>query len=54
MKKFKDLSLNIKLFILLAVISVIGIILRWDFIKSEAVQSFKFFKKDADTISVKK
>lgn len=54
MRKFKNLSMNMKLFILLAIISIIGIIVRWDFIKSEASRSFKFFSHDKDTITIKK
>ncbi|MDR1584023.1 MAG: hypothetical protein LBS55_12355 [Prevotellaceae bacterium] len=51
-KKFKELSLNLKLFILLAIMLVTGIILRWDYIKYEAARSFRFFKHDNDTVTV--
>jgi hypothetical protein len=51
-EKFKQLSLNVKLFILLAIILIIGIILRWDYIKYEASRSFNFFSNDRDTITV--
>jgi len=53
MKNLKNLSLNNKLYILLIVILLIGIILRWDFIKSEAQKGFGFFRKtERDTINV--
>jgi hypothetical protein len=43
-----------KLFILLAIILITGIILRWDYIKYEASRSFSFFGHDKDTITVNK
>jgi hypothetical protein len=48
-KKIKQLSLNVKLFILLAIALIIAIILRWDYIKYEATRSFNFFGHD-DTV----
>jgi hypothetical protein len=51
-KKFQNLSLNVKVFILLAVILITGIILRWNYIKREAQQSFNFFRHDNDTVNV--
>jgi hypothetical protein len=53
-KKFKELSLNIRLFIILAVLLIVGIILRWNHIKYEMSRSFNFFSKDKDTITVNK
>lgn len=53
-KKFKQLSLNIRLLIALIIILIIGIILRWDYIKHEAARSFNFFKHDNDTVKVVK
>ncbi|MDR1887251.1 MAG: hypothetical protein LBQ70_04975 [Prevotellaceae bacterium] len=50
-KKFKELSFNIKLFILLAVILITGIILRWNHIRHEVSRSFDFFRHDSDTVS---
>jgi chondroitin AC lyase len=38
--------MNMKLFILLAVIAIIGIIVRWEYIKTEASRSFKFFRHE--------
>jgi hypothetical protein len=49
-RKFYELPFNIRLFIVLAVILIIGIILRWNYIKHEASQSFRFFKRDNDTV----
>ncbi|MDR2026954.1 MAG: hypothetical protein LBQ01_05255 [Prevotellaceae bacterium] len=51
--KFKELSLNVKLFIALAIILIIGIVLRWNYIKHEAARSFDFFKRNNDTVTVK-
>jgi hypothetical protein len=53
-KKFKELSLNIKLFIIIAIILITGIVLRWNHIKYEASRSFNFFSNDKDTITVNK
>lgn len=54
MKKFKELPLNIKLFIALAIIAIIGIIVRWDTVKSDIARSFNFFSKteQADTTKI--
>jgi hypothetical protein len=52
-KKFKELPLNVRLFIVLAIILITGIILRWDYIRQEASRSFNFFSRDSDTISIK-
>ncbi|MDR1055953.1 MAG: hypothetical protein LBL90_09095 [Prevotellaceae bacterium] len=48
MKKFKDLSLNIKLFIALIIVLLIGILLRWNTIKKDILRSFNFFSKDTE------
>jgi hypothetical protein len=53
-EKFKQLSFNLKLFIVMAIILIIGIILRWNYIKHEAARSFSFFSHDKDTIEVVK
>ena len=55
MKKIKDLSQNMKIFIALIIMLVIGIIIRWDTIKKEAGKSFNFFKKteQVDTVVIK-
>jgi hypothetical protein len=53
-EKFKQLSLNIKLLIALVIILIIGIILRWNYIKHEATRSFNFFKHDKDTTEIVK
>jgi hypothetical protein len=53
-EKFKRLSLTIKLFVALVIILIIGIILRWNYIKHEAARSFNFFKYDKDTLEVVK
>jgi hypothetical protein len=52
-KKFKQLSFNMKLFIILAVILITGIILRWNYIRNEAVRSFNFFRHDNDSVTIK-
>ncbi|MDR2286108.1 MAG: hypothetical protein LBE04_01320 [Prevotellaceae bacterium] len=51
-KKFKQLSLNLKLSIVLAIALIIAILLRWDYIKHEAIRSFNFFKHDSDTVKL--
>ncbi|MDR1593724.1 MAG: hypothetical protein LBS43_04455 [Prevotellaceae bacterium] len=45
-RKFKQLPLNVKLFIVLAIALIMAIILRWDYIKYEATRSFNFFRHD--------
>jgi hypothetical protein len=52
--KFKELPLNVRLFIILAIILITGIILRWDYIRREASRSFNFFSKDKDTVTINK
>jgi ABC-type nitrate/sulfonate/bicarbonate transport system permease component len=44
--KFSERSNTEKVFIIIIIIVVIGIILRWGFIKSEVERSFNFFNKD--------
>jgi hypothetical protein len=53
-KKFKELSLNVRLFIILTILLITGIILRWNYIKYEASRSFNFFSKDKDTVTINK
>jgi hypothetical protein len=53
-EKFKQLSLKVRVMILLAIILLIGIILRWNYIKHEATRSFNFFSHDKDTIEINK
>ena len=51
-KKFSERSNTEKAFIVLIIIAVIGIILRWGFIKSEVERGLKFFRKDTTEESV--
>ena len=45
-KKFSKHSNTEKVFIIIIIIVITGIILRWNFIKSEVERGFKFFSKD--------
>jgi len=46
LRKIKKIPLNIKLFIIVAVILIVGIILRRDYIHSEASKAFNLFSKE--------
>ena len=50
MKKLKDISQNMKIFIALIIMLLIGIILRWDTIKNEVSKSFGFFSKKTEQV----
>ncbi|MDR2562954.1 MAG: hypothetical protein LBC98_03325 [Prevotellaceae bacterium] len=54
MKSIKEWPLNYKIFAAIAIISILGIILRWPHIKREAAQSFRYFGSDTtDTLKIK-
>jgi hypothetical protein len=38
--------------IVLAIVLIIAILLRWNYIKYEAARSFNFFKHDNDTVKL--
>jgi len=44
-KEVKELSPTLKGFLILAIILIIGIVLRWEYIISEAIKGFSFFAK---------
>ncbi|MDR3227716.1 MAG: hypothetical protein LBT56_08620 [Prevotellaceae bacterium] len=44
--KFSERSNTEKTFAVIIIILIIGVILRWGFIKSEVKRSLKFFDKD--------
>ena len=46
LRKFSERSNTEKTFIVIIIIVIIGIILRWGFIKSEVERGLKFFDKD--------
>jgi predicted negative regulator of RcsB-dependent stress response len=53
MKPVKDWSVNYKVFAVMAIIAIIGIILRWKYIKQEVLKSFRHFShKTADTTKI--
>ena len=55
MKFIKNLPVNYKIFAVIAIVSILGIILRWEYIKHEATKSFRYFGREnsADTLKNK-